>query len=443
MYGNIIDGGAFDVVVCGCGSAGFCAAVQAARAGMRTAVVERYGMPGGIMTVGGNNDVAQFYAYHKQIIRGIGWEFILRLNKGGYAPIPDMQREAPHWYYGVRVNIPAAAHTMDVMLAEAGVKIFYGQSAAEVCVSETENGRHVDGVIISTKAGLKKLTAKTVVDCTGDGDVCAFAGAKYEKGDTLQPGTVRFFLRDKGADDETSAKLDALLGEAVSNGRLPADYNFPHTVKRIFSSEGNNINHISGFDGSDSESKTEADIDGRRAVFALLEAMGDEKLINNVCPETAMRETRRVLCDSYITCDDYVAAVDYPDAICYSFYPIDLHRSGRGGIQQVFLTHGRVPRIPLSALTVRGFDNLYVAGRCASGDRLANSAYRVKASCMAMGQAAGAAAAEAVRSGSDSRGCSLENIKRLLARDGAIVPGVNDSHLYIDEEGKSKNEKAE
>ena len=102
-----------------------------------------------------------------------------------------------------------------------------------------------------------------------------------------------------------------------------------------------------------------------------------------------------------------------------------------GGIQQVFLTDGQVPSIPLSALTVSGISNLYVAGRCASGDRLANSAYRVKASCMAMGQAAGAAAALACDNcGSgghlgNTRGIDFERLRSILAEHGAILPTEN------------------
>lgn len=100
-----------------------------------------------------------------------------------------------------------------------------------------------------------------------------------------------------------------------------------------------------------------------------------------------MRETRRILGDWYITAEEYERGISYPDGICYSFYPIDLHQDGMKEIHQIFLIDGQVPQIPLSALIVRDLDNVYVAGRCASGDRLANSAFRVKASCMAMGQA--------------------------------------------------------
>lgn len=431
MYGKLKQGGEYDVIVCGCGSAGFTAAVQAARAGAKTAVVERYGMPGGIMTVGGNNDVAQFHAYHKQVIAGIGWEFIERLSALGYAPIPDMTVDAPHWKYGIRVNIPAAAYMMDTMLTEAGVTLYYGQNAVEVTVSGEGESRRVDGIIISTKDGLVRLGAKTVIDCTGDGDICCWAGAEYELGETLQPGTIRFYPDKRLPDDETVAAIDSELKAAHSDGRLDNEYRFPSSLRDIIASEGCNRNHINGFNAADSDSMTAAEIDGRRAIFALMETLGENARIDNVAPTVAPRETRRIFCDHYITCDEYVDAVEHEDDICYSFYPIDLHRAGRQSIKQVFLTHGRVPRIPYSALTVKGFKNLLAAGRCASGDRLANSAYRVKASCMAMGQAAGAAAALAVREhGGNIRAVDIADIRRLTADNGAIVPGLNDAHLY-------------
>ncbi|MDD4774206.1 MAG: FAD-dependent oxidoreductase [Eubacteriales bacterium] len=414
----------YDIIVCGCGSAGFCAAVQAARAGMKTAVLERHGMPGGIMTVYGNNDVAQFYAHHKQVIAGIGWEFILRLNEKGFAPIPDMSVDAPHPYYGIHVNIPAAAHMMDVMLAEAGVDILYNRSAVEVEVSEANGMKHVDDVIISTKDGLARLSAKMFIDASGDGDLSAWAGARYECGDTLQPGTIRYYFKIEGLDEDTAREIDAAMTRAAGENRLLKSDYMGAGINRLIGCDGNNINHISNFNGADSDSKTAADIEGRAAVNRIMESMGRHgNLISNIAPETALRETRRIICDHYITCEEYVSAHYYPDSICNSFYPIDLHREGMQGIYQIFLKDGQVPMIPLSALTVADIDNLYVAGRCASGDRLANSAYRVKASCMAMGQAAAAAAAVAVKQNNGiSRGCDLDAIKSLLREHGAIVP---------------------
>ena len=118
----------YDVIVCGAGSAGFCAAVAAARQGARVALVEKYNGPGGILTVLGNNSIDQFNdpfrPDKKMVIGGIGWELVLRLHREGFAHIPDM--DAPyerHDQYGVKVNPVAAAKTMDDMLLESGVTL--------------------------------------------------------------------------------------------------------------------------------------------------------------------------------------------------------------------------------------------------------------------------------------------------------------------------------
>ena len=103
----------YDVVVCGCGVAGFTAAVQAGRLGADVCLIEDTGMPGGILTFGGNNEIALFNAGSKPVIRGIGWEFVQRLNEAGYANIPEMNDGIHHSLQGVHVNIPMAAHLMD------------------------------------------------------------------------------------------------------------------------------------------------------------------------------------------------------------------------------------------------------------------------------------------------------------------------------------------
>jgi hypothetical protein len=338
-----------------------------------------------------------------------------------------MTVDAPHWKYGVRVNIPAAACLIDEMLISAGVDIYYNQAAVDVETEESGNTDipiKVKSVIITTKSGLKRIDGKIFIDCTGDGDISVWAGAEYECGDTdraLQPGTIRYYFENMSLNNAEAIMKN--IQEAEKAGELKPQDTFKRNITHLFNENGNNSNHISGYNGADSDSKTQAEIEGHKCVYRIMKILGDNLKITTIAPEVAMRETRRIICDSYITADDYVNAKEYPDSICNSFYPIDLHRSGMGGIYQVFLTDGQVPKIPLSALMVKGITNLYVAGRCASGDRLANSAYRVKASCMAMGQAVGAAAAVSTKENNGfTRGCSLVNIKKILIDNGAIVP---------------------
>jgi hypothetical protein len=119
---------------------------------------------------------------------------------------------------------------------------------------------------------------------------------------------------------------------------------------------------------------------------------------------------------------DYTSGKVFEDAVCYAFYPVDLHT--KGGVKPKPLAQGVVPTVPLSALIPKGSTNIIVAGRCVSSDRLANSGLRVQASCMAMGQAAGAAAALAVTGNTTPLKVSLNELRTTLAKHGAIVPSV-------------------
>ena len=129
--------------------------------------------------------------------------------------------------------------------------------------------------------------------------------------------------------------------------------------------------------------------------FLREEVPGCEKTkLLSMQPETAVRETYRVEGEYEITESDYTSGKLFDDAVCYSFYPIDVH--DEHGVRPEHLSEGVFPTVPLRALVPKNSKNLLVAGRCVSSDRRANSALRVQASCMAMGQAAGAAAVLAV-----------------------------------------------
>jgi hypothetical protein len=134
------------------------------------------------------------------------------------------------------------------------------------------------------------------------------------------------------------------------------------------------------------------------------------------------RESRRIIGTAYVTEDDYYAARQYEDAVCYAFYPIDLHRSGSSGLVNRFLERGNVPTIPFGALRPKGFSNLLVAGRCVSSDRMANSAIRVKCPCTAMGQTAGVAAALCADGRHSLDDLNIHDLRKNLEDSGAIVP---------------------
>jgi hypothetical protein len=138
--------------------------------------------------------------------------------------------------------------------------------------------------------------------------------------------------------------------------------------------------------------------------------------------ETASRETFRIVGESTVTVNDYTSGRIFDDALSYSFYPIDLH--DEHGVKPKPLAHGKVPTIPRGALIPKGSRNILVAGRCLSSDRLANSAARVQASCMGMGQAAAVTAALAAKNNTTPANVPLEDIRQNLKAHQAVVPIV-------------------
>lgn len=380
----------YDIIVCGAGCAGFCAAVAAARMGAKTALVEKYNTPGGILTVLGNNSIDQFnnpfIPEKKMVITGIGWELVQRLQKEGYANIPDMNAPRQnHGQYGVKVNPVAAAKIMDDMLIESGVSLYYGQSVVD---AETVNGR-IQRILIATKSGLKRLGAKIFIDCTGDGDMAAFAGAEFIAGDgrgVFQPGTLRYY--------PVVDAQDKILNY------------------------GDNRNHVP-INITDSDSITKSEIASRKMIFEQMKR-GDR--IMAVAPAVAPREGRRIKGITEMNLEDYYNGQVFEDSVCYSYWFVDIHREGQAAYIK-YITHDKTPTIRLSAMISKDLSNLMMAGRCVSSDRETNSSLRVKASCMAMGQAAGTAAAIAVRDGVDAVQVPADKVKQALDENGAIIPG--------------------
>ena len=380
----------YDIIVCGAGCAGFCAAVAAARMGAKTALVEKYNTPGGILTVLGNNSIDQFnnpfIPEKKMVITGIGWELVQRLQKEGYANIPDMNAPRQnHGQYGVKVNPVAAAKIMDDMLIESGVSLYYGQSVVD---AETVNGR-IQRILIATKSGLKRLGAKIFIDCTGDGDMAAFAGAEFIAGDgrgVFQPGTLRYY--------PVVDAQDKILNY------------------------GDNRNHVP-INITDSDSITKSEIASRKMIFEQMKR-GDR--IMAVAPAVAPREGLRIKGITEMNLEDYYNGQVFEDSVCYSYWFVDIHREGQAAYIK-YITHDKTPTIRLSAMISKDLSNLMMAGRCVSSDRETNSSLRVKASCMAMGQAAGTAAAIAVRDGVDAVQVPADKVKQALDENGAIIPG--------------------
>lgn len=433
---------AYDVIVCGAGPAGFCAAIAAARLGAKTIIVEKFGMPGGTLTVLGNNSIDMFvnpfHGDNRMIITGIPWEYVKKLYEKGEASVPDMN--APfvcNQQYGVKVRPLAAAALMDDMLLESGVHICYCQDAVDVETENADGKVRVTGIVISTKSGLEHISAKYVIDATGDGDICTWAGNPYECGGedgSLQPGTLRYYLSGTASAEEIERGNKLFRLEREQGVLTEDDLLYGADFAAILNSNGDNRDHVMGLNSADSDSRTFAEIEARKRLCVLNDAIrrtGAPVYIAGTAPESASRESRRIIGDYIMTADDWVSCRCAEDAVCYTYWHIDIHAPGDYQSKHVYLRGPETPSVPLRCLIPVSLSNVLVAGRCISGDRASVSAMRVKASCMAMGQAAGTAAALAVSHNvHDIRKVCPAEVRRSLAESGAVVPGISEPQKF-------------
>ncbi len=414
---------AADVLVIGGGTAGTIAALQAARAGAQTLLIEMCSQLGGTTTIGGVSYPGLFHAWRKQVIAGLGWELVLKAVQLDTGVLPDFSViPARHSRHQVRVNGPLYAALAEEACVAAGVKLCYYQFP--LTAAAVDDGWQLEIV----GKGVRWLArGKQLIDCTGGADVVGMLGFQRLREATIQPGTLIFQFGGYDVKKLDAALIQRRYEEALRDGQLrPGDYAAAGgQFVGFLAGGGVNAQHVMGADSSTAATKTVANIAGRSSALRLLRFIrslpGCEKArLLNMQSETAVRETYRILGETVITHEDFTSGRKFADAVAYSFYPVDLHTES--GVKPQPLRPDTVPTVPLRALTPKGSRNLLVAGRSVSSDRLANSALRVQASSMAMGQAAGAVAALAARRGVSPLEVPLDDLKALLRQHGAIVP---------------------
>jgi hypothetical protein len=412
-----------DVLVIGGGTAGTIAAIQAGRLGARTMLVESGSQLGGTTTTGGVDFPGLFHAWGKQVIAGIGWELVVEAVKLNSGDLPDFAKPTgrQHWRHQVRICGNLYAALAEEACVKADVQLRYYESPLSV-TAVPEGWR----VRLGGKGTSVDVVTKQLIDCTGNASVVGLAGFERLREKTRQPGTLIYRL---GGYDLPSIDMNALQAKLVAarkSGALkPTDIN--GSIAGFLGKGGESGNHIPGADSSTSETHSATNILGRQSLLRVVRFLKEEPAfalmnIERLQTETGIRETFRIIGEAQITHEDYTSGRVFADAVAHSFYPIDLHYEG--GVTPKHLTEGIVPTIPLRALIPKASKNLLVAGRCLSSDQLANSALRVQASCMAMGQAAGATAALAAQTGTTPLQVPVADVRRALARHGAIVPAA-------------------
>ena len=412
-----------DVLVVGGGTAGTIAAIQAGRAGLRTALVESGSQLGGVTTTGGVSFPGLFHAWGKQIVAGIGWELVIKSVALDSGQLPDFS-VAPerHWMHQIRINGPVYAALAEEACTRAGVQLHFYEIPTQVL--ETDRGWKIETVGKNLR---RTILTKQLIDCTGGANIVGQIGFPRLREEETQPGTLIFKLGGYDVDTLDEDVIQRQFIAAMKDGRLQhGDVSNPRArFIGYLGKGGENAQHVFGADASTSDRHTKTNIAGRQSLLRILRFVRslpgcENARVLKAQAETAVRETYRIVGEVQITHDDYTSGRHFEDAVSYSFYPIDLH--DKDGVKPQPLSEGTVATVPLRALIPKNSHNLLVAGRSVSSDRLANSALRVQASSMAMGQAAGAAAAVSVRLETTPRDVPLSDLHDLLVLHGAVVP---------------------
>jgi hypothetical protein len=417
----------YDVVVIGGGTAGVIAAVQSARAGAHTLLVERNGILGGTTTAAAVSFPGIFHAWGKQVIAGIGWELVTLAVKETGGVLPDFSvPHLPHPSYQVAIDPYIYTALCCQAIIGCGCELLLYAMLASV-----KRGTGCWEIELCTKTGLRSIQARVLIDCTGDANCARLAGAEIRTVTDPQPATLVWNVSGYDFDSLDTETLNRAFHEQVLAGNLH-DTDISWDVQKAdigswLKRQRNKTNHFRAPDAFTSEGRTALELNARCSLLRLYRFLRTQPGLHDlridfIAPECGIRETVTVVGEETITADDYASGRLWDNAVCYAFYPIDLHVLDGTGLDCRQLQEGTVPTVPRGALLPRGCGKLIVAGRCLSSDRLANSALRVQATCMATGQAAGALAALCAATNCDPRDVPYATLCDLLRANGAIVP---------------------
>jgi hypothetical protein len=446
----------YDIVVCGGGPGGFPAAIAAARLGKKVLLIEKHGHLGGV-AASGLGILGYLDRNGTRILGGIPWEFLQRMvDRGGSKGVvrcPVHNSLAP-------IDCEQTKLVVQFMCDEAGVDVLLHSW----CTGVIMEGSRVAGVKVLNKSGASEVRASLVIDATGDGDLAAMAGVECEKGDAagkMQPATMVFRVANVKLDD-TLAYLEKHPEEIALPNTYSDAYDisyfrsvpvycligFPTLVKQavaegvltsprdrlifIVTPRPNEVtinnSRILGTDGTDAKSLSDGEQEGRRQVEELIHFLRDYIpgfegcWLADTADELGLRESRRIRGLYCLTRADVAGGVSFPDGVAKGGYSIDIH--DKDGVS-ISLTAVQNPYdIPYRCLVPERVDGLLVSGRAISVDPDAFGSSRVMGTCMAVGEAAGTAAALAIDAGVQPRALQPEPLLAELRKHGAIVAGA-------------------
>ena len=472
-----------EVVVAGGGTAGFAAAIAAARAGAKVTLLEQLSDRGGTMTGGlvpgivsmrhqpwrDEETLVQLESLYsgEQVVRGIAQEMVDRLIAcGGSYSLRD--GEAP-----VRVlfDPELMKWVVDQMVREAGVKILYHTKVTGVRKEENR----ITGVVTDTG---NVIPAEVVIDCTGDGHVANFAGAPWEQGENndptyVQPITLYFLMGgvdldktiayiNRTKDDFSEAyvrklnelyekrmpvtvlAINSIREKAAAEGKYPIPFGTTTLNPRAHTSISrpvfrggkvryditmHNVDMAYRVDATNIETLSEAigsmrDFTVRTANYFREYVPGyEDSYLLQIADIVGVRETRRVVGDYTLTGSDVLEAKRFDDAIGFCGATVDVHNveGGKDLTRMSAIREGKSYQVPYRMLLPQGVDNLLVAGRCVSADRVACGSIRQQAGCLVTGQGAGIAAALASKQKTSPRNVPYAHLRAELENQGVVL----------------------
>lgn len=436
-----------DVLVVGGGPSGVMAAYAAARkGGHKVMLLESRGFLGGNLTIG-LPILAFLGPKGNQVIKGEAQKFIDRLRARGAAS--EHKRCKNHMSLTI-INSEEAKNVCADMMEEVGVEVLM----YVFCCGVLKDGDRVTGVVIESKCGRDAILAKTVIDCTGDGDVAFRAGVECHKGDAdggMQPPTLMYQmrgvkmqeLRDAIVNHPDIYDMDVMPPEQFRSGyfitvglrrqiREAQEAGLDIPVSRTILITGLepdeiwvNMTRVSGTDSTDPASYTRCEITAHRQMKDVTEYLRrfvpgfEDARVEKVAPFTGIRESRVIVGKYVLTAEDVLSMKHFDDAVVVAGYPVDIHHSKGGDCTMLFTADAY--DIPYRVLVPEKVEGLLVAGRCSSMNHEAMAGTRVMSTCMALGEAAGTAARVALEAGVLPSAVDVAAVRAELLENGAYL----------------------